>query len=88
MITVIDKIQYLPKDRNSILDVNELTNQAHRLMVDEIKKATRKINSQGKTATVTVTGRVKKGVSKNDFNVSVVCEDDDLRHAIEKTLEN
>ena len=85
MIQVIDKISYLPKSpKSSILNENEIYNQAYKSLVQEIKKKMRRIDSGGKSATVTVNGRVVK--HNTNIDVKVNCDDDDLLKQIESAL--
>jgi hypothetical protein len=86
MVNVVDRIQYLPKDRSSILDVNEIMNKAYRMVVDRIKERTRRVDTKGNRATVTVTGRVQKNQTNTKFNVSVECEDEEVKQAIAKAI--
>lgn len=86
MINVIDRIQYLPKDRSSILDVNEITNHAHKMIVDNIKKTVRRVNTHGHRATVTVTGKVQKSSTRNNFSVKIECEDEAVKSAIHDAI--
>lgn len=85
MIQVIDKISYLPKSpKSSIINENEIYNQAYKSLVEEIKNKMRRIDSSGKSATVTVNGRVVK--QNTNIDVKVNCEDEDLLKRIESVL--
>lgn len=85
MVTVIDKVTYLPKDtKKSLIDTNELMNQVYRDIIDGIKKKLRRIDTGGKSATVTITGSVKKG--NNDISFNVNSEDANLAEKIHAAL--
>lgn len=83
MIQVIDRIVYLPKNSKDL--ENEIYNQAYKSAVDEIKKKMRRIDTGGKSATVTISGRVVKRSTNFDVNISN-CDDEDLLKRIESAL--
>ena len=86
MIKIIDKISYLPNSpKSSILNENAIYNEAFKAIVEEIRKKMRAIDTGGKSATVTVSGKVVKNNTSVNVNVSD-CDDDDLLKRIEKVL--
>lgn len=86
MIQVIDKITYLPKStKRSLLPENEIYNQAYKSIVEEVKKKVRKVGSNGKSATVTINGRVRKGNTNIEVKVTH-CNDEALLLKLEKAL--
>lgn len=86
MIKIIDKISYLPNSpKSSLLNENAIYNEAFKAIVEEIRKKMKTINTGGKSATVTVSGKVVKNNTSVNVNVSD-CDDEDLLKRIEKVL--
>lgn len=85
MIQVIDKIRYLSKDRNSIIDTNEILNLAFRQFVENVKNESRGINTQGYSVKITINGVVKKGADSN-LTLDFDCENREISEMVKKKL--
>ncbi|MCC6727687.1 MAG: hypothetical protein IT258_24485 [Saprospiraceae bacterium] len=87
MITFIDKITYLPKDKPGILlPVNKIANETAKAVIKHFKSKLSSFDTGGVPATVTFTGKVGKGM-KPDLNIKVHdCEDEELMKRIEQAI--
>lgn len=85
MIKVIDRLKYLPKDKKSILDGNEVMNLSFKSIVENIKKKAKRINTNGKLVTVEVVGTIKKTNPKIEVVVKN-CDDEALIKKIQSEL--
>ena len=86
MIQVIDKISYMSKSsKDSFIDTNEFLNMAYKRVVEDIKTKMKKINSNGKSATVTITGKVIQKDTVIDIKITN-CTDEDFLETIQTAL--
>ncbi len=85
MIQVIDKIKYLPKDKNSFIDANELLNMGFKTFVENIKKKSRLINTNGNLVKVILTCDVKRNTNST-IKMEIECEDNAISEMVRKEL--
>lgn len=85
MIKVIDKIKYLPKDKSSFIDANEIINIGFKQFVENIEKKSRTINTNGKYVTVSLICDVKRH-SNSTIQMQIECEDADISEMVRKEL--
>lgn len=86
MIRIIDNVRYLPKNkRNGLLGGNQTHNRIFKEKITRIKRKLSRINTNGKSATVTIFGNVKVGHNES-IRISTECQDAELHEKITKTL--
>ncbi len=83
MITVIDRITYLPKDKpGTLLPVNAIRNEAAKEVFNQIKSKLQRIQTSGKSATAEVVGRIPVN-SNFSLHLNVKnCDDPELKEKI------
>lgn len=86
MIQIIDKILYLPRTQSKIpISVNETRNQAYKKLVASISQQVQNMNSDGKSATISIIGKV--GDRNPEIEIRLIeCNDEDLLQKLQEAF--